>query len=169
MTTDGAWKGRPSQIVNLGGFIVYLLVSAAGVGIALQGPELIAGSSLEGWIEKLGWALAGIGGLGIAGRWLEVRCESYQLDGERLTLANGVLRRVAAPVELYRVRDYTLERGLIERIFGKGTVVLSTSDRTHPTVYLRSIAQSEDVMESLRIRVEACRASRGVRELDTGG
>lgn len=168
METGPIWHGRPSQVVNLGRFIGYLFLSAAGVALALKGGALVPIPVVAQWIPTVGWALAVIGGLGVAGRWLEVRCESYVIDDERLTLSSGMLRRVAAPLELYRVRDYTLERGLIERMFFKGTVVLVTSDRTHPEVRLRSIALSSAVMELLRVRVEACRASRGVRELDTG-
>ena len=168
METDQIWHGRPSQVVNLGRFIRYFIVSAAGVALALKGESYLPVHMAADWIPTLGWALAAIGGLAIVGRWLEVRCESYVIDDERLLLSSGMLRRVAAPLELYRVRDYTLERGLVERMFFKGTVVLATSDRSHPVVRLRSIAMSPAVMDLLRVRVEACRASRGVRELDTG-
>ena len=131
------WRGTPSQLVNLPWYVLWVLL------FWLVVPLLV-----------LLW------------QWLVIRNTVYELTSERLKLRRGVLNKHLDEVELYRVRDYQLERPLYLRLFGLGNITLRTSDRSHPSVKLRAIRDGEQLYERLRAAVEQCRATKGVRELD---
>ena len=131
------WRGTPSQLVNLPWYVLWVLL------FWLVVPLLV-----------LLW------------QWLVIRNTVYELTSERLKLRRGVLNKHLDEVELYRVRDYQLERPLYLRLFGLGNITLRTSDRSHPSVRLRAIRDGEQLYERLRAAVEQCRATKGVRELD---
>ncbi|HAX09962.1 MAG TPA: hypothetical protein DCX68_07935 [Marinobacter hydrocarbonoclasticus] len=131
------WYGTPSQVVNLGTFIV------CGLLFFLVIPLFIA-----------------------LWRWLEVKYTKYELTTQRLRTRYGVLNRKTNELELYRVRDYQLEEPFFLRLFSLGNVILRTSDRTSPVVTIRAIENGEELREKLRQYVEECRTHKGVREFD---
>lgn len=71
----------------------------------------------------LGWLLAGLCFRTIA--WL---CRSYTLTARRLFVAKGILSRAYAEVPLVRIQHATLTQSFLERIFGLGTIGISTAD-----------------------------------------
>ena len=131
------WRGTPSQLVNLGWYILWLLLFWLVIPLFI-----------------LLW------------QWLVIRNTVYELTSERLKLRSGVLNKHLDEVELYRVRDYKLEQPFFLRLVGLGNIVLQTSDRSHPRVRLRAIRGGEQLYERVRAAVEECRARKGVRELD---
>lgn len=90
----------------------------------------------------------------------------YELTTERLRKRYGVINKHLDELELYRVRDYKLFQPLLLRLFSLGNIVLQTSDKSHPQVVIKAIANGEALREQLRAHVEACRTRKGVRELD---
>jgi membrane protein YdbS with pleckstrin-like domain len=131
------WGGRPSQVVNLG---VYIL---CGLTCWLVVPVIIA-----------------------VWKWLETRSTAYELTAERLRVTTGMLSRRTDEVELYRVKDTVLLEPFALRLFQLGTVVLRTSDVTTPKVSLQGIPNARQVQEAIRARVEIMRDRKRVREVD---
>jgi uncharacterized membrane protein YdbT with pleckstrin-like domain len=131
------WFGTPSQVVNLGSFILL------GLFFWLVIPLFI-----------------------ILWKWLVVKNTKYELTTERLRMRHGVLNKKLDELELYRVRDYKLDQPFFLRIFSLGNVILQTSDKTHPVVTIEAVAKAEELREQLRTHVEACRTRKGVREVD---
>ena len=99
-------------------------------------------------------------------RWLHLRSTRYELTSERLRLRSGVLNRRTEELELYRVKDSTLEEPFVPRLFGLADVVIRSADASNPLVRLRAVRGGADVREKLRRCVEDLRARRGVRTLD---
>ncbi len=99
-------------------------------------------------------------------RWLAVKCTSYTLTSQRLRIQSGILNRHLDDLELYRVKDITLNQPLIQRIVNLGTVTMVTSDATTPSVRLPAISDALAVMDKIRFEVDRVRRERGVRELD---
>ncbi|KXS54996.1 MAG: membrane protein [Marinobacter sp. T13-3] len=131
------WKGRPSQVVNLGTYLLMTLL------IWLVFPLFI-----------MIW------------KWLVVRNTQYALTTERLRTRHGVLNKRTDDLELYRVRDYRVERPFFLRLFGLGNLIMDTSDTTHPTVTIQAIPNAEALSNKLRRQVEHCRMQKNVREVD---
>jgi uncharacterized membrane protein YdbT with pleckstrin-like domain len=131
------WEGSPSQLIN---FPVFL---ACGLLFWLVIPVFVA-----------------------LWKWLVVRNIRYELTTERLRIRHGVLNKDLDDLELYRVRDYRLERPLVLRVFGLGNVTLTSSDVSQPRVVLRAVRNSERVREHIRYYVEECRTRKRVRNID---
>ena len=99
-------------------------------------------------------------------RWLVLKNIRYELTTERLKLRQGVLNKRLDEVELYRVRDYSLEQPLLIRIFGLSNITLGTVDPSQAAVVLRAIRDGERVLDQLRRYVEDARVKKRVLPLD---
>lgn len=99
-------------------------------------------------------------------RWLQTKCTKYELSNQRLVTRYGVLNKKTDELELYRVKDYQFEQPILLRFFSLGNIVLRTSDRSHSEVVIRAIENGEELRETLRSHVEACRGKKGVKEVD---
>ena len=90
----------------------------------------------------------------------------YLLTDERLLETTGLIFKDSEALELYRVKDIRIQQPPLQRLFGRGTVVLVTSDRSTPTINLSGIQEPHAVAALLRELVERCRVAKGVREID---
>ena len=98
--------------------------------------------------------------------YLRTRFTIYELTEERFREKTGVLSQKIEELELYRVRDYTVEKPFIMRLFGLGNLTLITSDKTNPKIYLYAIRNVESVRDVFRKNVEATRKQTGTKEVD---
>jgi uncharacterized membrane protein YdbT with pleckstrin-like domain len=152
MSEDILWKGSPSQVLNLGKFLVgLLLIAGIGVGGTFFPPAWAA------LVLPLGWMLW---------EFLKVRCHVFELSTERLRLFSGVFNQTIDEIELYRVKDTSMERPFWFRMFGLSSLYLETSDRSHPKVELEAISDAVELRETLRKQVEYWRDRKRVREVD---
>jgi uncharacterized membrane protein YdbT with pleckstrin-like domain len=98
--------------------------------------------------------------------YLRTRFTIYELTEERFREKTGILSQKIEELELYRVRDYTVEKPFIMRLFGLGNLILVTSDKTNPKIYLYAIRNVESVRDVFRKNVEATRKQTGTKEVD---
>ncbi|MDP3843271.1 MAG: PH domain-containing protein [Oxalobacteraceae bacterium] len=133
---QAVWSGTPSQVVNLGTYILCILF------LWLVIPAFI-----------LLW------------KWLVVRNTQYELTTQRLRLRTGVLNKETSALELYRVKDFTVDQPLFLRLFSVANIILETSDKSHPTVVIRAVPDAEALASTIREHVEVMRRGR-VREVD---
>ncbi|RBP47534.1 PH (Pleckstrin Homology) domain-containing protein [Roseimicrobium gellanilyticum] len=150
------WSGHSSQWVHFWWYLFCVLLAIA----AAVGALFTAGLSLVGLlIPLLMWI----------GRWWMTRTTKYELTSQRLRKTSGILNRTLDELELYRVKDYSVEMPLLMRIFGLGNIRLVTSDATTPVVDIPAIKDAMEVRELLRTAVQAERDRKRVRELDVDG
>ena len=99
-------------------------------------------------------------------RWLRIRSFVYEITTERIRVTNGLLSRRTTELELYRVRDYTIEEPLLLRFVNRGDLILSTADRSSPTLVLHAIPNVTALKDQIRLHTERMRKLRGVRDLE---
>ncbi len=87
----------------------------------------------------------------------------YSMSEDRLFLSTGLLTTHEDEVILYRVRDISVKITLFQRIFGVGTVTVISSDKTMPTLELKSIKRPREVKELLHRQVEEIKRQRRMR------
>ena len=87
----------------------------------------------------------------------------YALSDDRLFLSVGFLNIKDEELLLYRVRDISLRRTLGQRLFGVGTVTITSSDKSSPVLELKNVKDPISVKELIHENVEAMKASRRVR------
>ena len=106
-------------------------------------------------------------------RWLgmPLTFTRYGLSEDRLFQSVGFLNIKDEELLLYRVRDIDTSRSLWQRIFGVGTVLVMSSDKSTPTLELKNIKNPMDVKELLHKQVEEMKIRRRVRfgEIMTSG
>ncbi len=154
------WSGHTSQWVHFW-YYFFCILLAAGIGFAAT---------------VFGMATAGIGMLGYLAliiplvmwisRWWATKCTTYELTSQRLRIRAGILSKKVDELELFRVRDYTMEQPFLLRLVGLGNMTLITSDATSPTVVMRAIPGIEVVREMLRTAVQNERDRKRVRQMD---
>ena len=93
----------------------------------------------------------------------------YQLSEDRIFCIKGFLNIHEEEVLLYRVRDLELRLSLGQRIFGVGSVIVHSSDKTMPTLELRNIRIPRKVKEMIFRQVEDCKAQRRMRTMEFVG
>ena len=87
----------------------------------------------------------------------------YALSEDRLFTSVGFLSIRDDEILLYRVRDIDTSRSLWQRLFGVGTVVVASSDKTMPNLVLKNIKDPVFVKELIHKQVEETKIKRRVR------
>lgn len=147
------WTGHTSQWVHFW-FYFFCVLLAGG---CLAGVPFTGGLSAAGLaVPLIMWGV----------RWWMTRTTVYELTSQRLRRRSGILDRKLDELELFRVKDYTMEQPVLLRMLGLGNLTLITSDATTPTVAIKAIGEVEKVREMLRQAVQSERDRKRVRELD---
>lgn len=131
------WEGSPSQVTNLGVYIVCALL------FFLVVPVFYA-----------------------IWRWIVTRCFRYAVSDQRIRVTQGVFNKRTDSIELYRVKDVVLLQPFGLRLYGLGNVELRTSDMTSPLLTLNAVPDPATLREKILLAAEARRDTKGVRELD---
>ncbi len=151
------WKGPSSVVVILGVFLVCVL--AFWLDVALLVVFWGAGSAVRILLLCLLVVPVAIA----LWKYVQNRCRSYEVTNQRIKVTQGVLSVRCDELELYRVKDITVEQPFNFRLFGAANIVLTTNDSTTPTLVLEAVSGSAAVREELRNAVEACRDQKKVR------
>ena len=86
----------------------------------------------------------------------------YSFTDERFFVRTGFFRSEENEVRLYRVLDITWKQSFWQKLFGLGTIVLQTADRSSPIIELKNIKNSRRVKERLSELVEENREKKRV-------
>jgi uncharacterized membrane protein YdbT with pleckstrin-like domain len=164
MEEKTVWSGTSSQVINFWLYVlcglVFVLLSALLIrfwpdlrhwGAAVQIPALLV------LLSPLAYALE---------KAIIVKSLRYEITSERIKVSSGIFARKSSALELYRVKDYTLEAPFFYRLFHLGNIYLTTSDHTTPLLSLKAIPHAQKLMDDIRSQVEQRRDLKGVREVD---
>lgn len=78
----------------------------------------------------------------------------YCLTKDKLLIDTGFLSRKEEEIRLYRILDITLKRPLNQRVWGLGTIVLNTADKSTPVFTIRRVKKAKEIKEMLSDMVE---------------
>ena len=87
----------------------------------------------------------------------------YCLSEDRLFISEGFLNIRDDEILLYRVRDIDTRRSLWQRLFGVGTIIVVSSDKTMPNLVLQNVKDPVFVKELIHKQVEEMKDRRRVR------
>lgn len=88
---------------------------------------------------------------------------TYSLSDDCLFVDKGLVRLQSDEILLYRVRDLSVSQTLGQRIFGVGSIIVQSSDKTSPVLEIRNIKTPFDVKELLHQHVEKMKLERRMR------
>lgn len=86
----------------------------------------------------------------------------YALTDDRLFITSGLLKTVEDEVRLYRIMDLSLSQTLSQKIFGIGTILVSSADKSMRDFEIKNIKKPRDVKEQLSKLVEENREKKRV-------
>ncbi len=95
--------------------------------------------------------------------WLKLKSFEYRLTTQRLLVSRGLIGREVDELELYRVKDVTVDQDFLGRVLNYGTIVVVAADSSTPQVELTGVAQPVQVKETLRTQFRAARHREGMR------
>jgi membrane protein YdbS with pleckstrin-like domain len=126
------WQGGYSAKAMYGSWILAGVVTVIAVVAAVVAPMpltwLIAGGVVAVlWVTLLGSFV------------IERLSVEYTLTTQRLTHRRGILRQVTDRIEVIDIDDVQYVQGIIERMFGVGTIKLLSSDVSDKTLTMRGI------------------------------
>ena len=78
----------------------------------------------------------------------------YTLKNKKLILKEGFFNTKENEILLYRIVDMTLNRSLMQKIFGLGSLTIEAQDKTHPTLVIKNIKHVRNFKELLSNAVE---------------
>ena len=87
----------------------------------------------------------------------------YAISEDRLLQSSGILNLQYEEILLYRVRDISLSRSFGQRIFGVGTIKVSSSDKSNSELYILNVKEPAAVKELIHQQVEDMKIRRRVR------
>ncbi len=87
----------------------------------------------------------------------------YTLKEDTFMISSGMLNKRYDETRLYRMRDFTVKRSLLQRIFGLGTIHVCSSDSSTPEFDIVNIRNVLKVKDLLSNQVEISRKNAGVK------
>ena len=93
---------------------------------------------------------------------LPISFTKYSMSEDRLFVDTGFFHLEQNEVRLYRVLDLQLKRSLGQRIFGVGSIFVSSSDKSLGTFEIRNVKHAANVKEMISVQVEQQREAKRV-------
>lgn len=91
---------------------------------------------------------------------LPISFTKYSLSEDRLFVDKGFFNLKSEEILLYRVRDLSVVQNFTQRIFGVGSVIIQSSDKSNPTLEIINVKQPKHVKELLHENVEKMKIAR---------
>ncbi len=88
----------------------------------------------------------------------------YILTSKKIIIQKGFFRSVENEILMYRVIDMTLSRTLFQKMFGLGTLVVYSHDKTTPELEVKNIKHIREFKEVLSEAVEKDRMRMKMRQ-----
>jgi uncharacterized membrane protein YdbT with pleckstrin-like domain len=132
------WRGTPSQWTNCWAFFFGILFC---------------------------WLIVPLGIL--IYKWLLTKTTVYEVTSQRIKFESGILNKTVEEIELYRVKDTSLEQPFLLRMVGLGNILIRTMDESTPDVMLRAVPAAAALRENLRVAIETVRERKSVRTFET--
>lgn len=160
-TEEVIWEGRYSLRNFIGRLVVMGLVTAFWIywlaydSFILGHPEKRVPATVFGLVVMVFWLL-------LAYRIFIVRLgRYYRLTSRRLFVMSGVFTRRRDQVELIKINDVFTRQNMSGRLLSTGTVVVNTSEKAMPTMYLAGVDDPKGIMDMV------WKYSRGERDKGT--
>jgi membrane protein YdbS with pleckstrin-like domain len=117
------WKGNPAWLYYLncyvvGGIVLVLGLIFAGAAAMSNLPSSVFVAGTVGFVT---------GGICIGFDILDQKNRVYRVFKDRVEMTSGIVSRSTSEVRVNNIRTVAMEQGIIERIFGLGTVKIGSA------------------------------------------
>lgn len=166
------WSGSPSPLADLPSYVALVAGAVAFTAGFLVLRQSVGAPTVVGdpdprrvfaWLIAAAWAACAFSALVL---YLRARSVRYELTSERLRVTTGIVSTSTEDLELRRVRDSSVRRPALLRMFGLGDVLLVTGDATSPRLAIRAVRDPDALQSMIRASVQEAYGRFRVREVD---
>lgn len=158
------YEGSPLLRGELGLVMLWFMI-----GVVLVAIPILLYSYRDAGAPLWTWLLVIVGALLILFPALWVKRHRYKITNYRIDHEFGLITTNIDTLELWHVNDIRMRQGVLDRIFGVGSIHLDADDKSTPHLELRSLQNPRQLYENLKQRVIAVKRQRGVIKMDVGG
>ena len=138
------WQGGYSPKAMYGTWIVAaVLTVVALVLVAVYASEQQNVWLITGSVIVLGWCC--VLGLYLSRRW----GVHYELTTQRFVHQKGIFVRRSDRIEVIDIDDVSYTQGIIQRMLGVGTIIITGSDRSDPELVIQGIDRVPEIASLL--------------------
>lgn len=163
VTSDEILFSRRPSLFSEAGSLARCLALLAGASLLLYFPLEDIGNDLLslGLNESqallfgryrviAGAAIAGIVLLCLLVKIVRLKAICYEVTADRIEWTRGILNRRIDNLDMFRVVDLKLRRGLFDWIVGIGTVTLITTDKTDPEFVFEKMRRPRELYDVIK-------------------
>jgi uncharacterized membrane protein YdbT with pleckstrin-like domain len=147
MANQTIFNGSPSQVINLPallkGGVVMVLIGVIHLCVSNHFPFQ--------WRVVIAQSVAVMIGVGLP--FVKTAFTEIVIDTERITWTQRLLYPRVSSLELSRIQDVTSIHPWWQRLFGTGTVILTTNDPAHPVRRLPGIKNADQLRRKLEAAI----------------
>jgi len=81
---------------------------------------------------------------------LKLKMIFYEVTADRIEWSRGILDRRVDNIDMFRVVDLKMRRSLLDCVFGIGTVVLTTTDKSDPEFVFEKVRYCRDLYDAIK-------------------
>jgi len=97
-----------------------------------------------------GFGLGAVAVLILLFKALKLKMIYYEVTADRIEWSRGILDRKVDNIDMFRVVDLKMRRSLLDCIFGIGTVVLTTTDKSDPEFAFEKVRYCRDLYDAIK-------------------
>jgi membrane protein YdbS with pleckstrin-like domain len=142
------FEGRSSYAAMFGSFVLAALLVIAAIAIVVW-PTQQTSPDVQRTKAAIGLLILLFTACWILGKMALLKSTFYRLTPDRLEYHRGLLGKKVDNIDLFRVADYKMDRSILDRIFGIGTIRLFSSDKTDPEFLIYKVKNPKQVFEIL--------------------
>ena len=143
MANQVIFSGAPSQACNLPALL------KGGVVMAMIGGVHLCTSNSFPFQWNVPLAQAGAVLIGVGLPFVKTAFTRIVIDTARITWTQGILHRRVSILDLSRIQRITSVHPWWQRLFGTGTIILTTNDVAHPVRRLPGIRNADQLCKRL--------------------
>ena len=164
MEEKTVWSGTSSQVINFGVYSLCGLVFAVLLAVLILLWPKLEPMGTAAFVPAFVILLLPLAYAVFKG--ILIKAVRYEITSERIKISSGIFSKKNSAMELYRVKDYTMEAPFFYRLFHLGNINILTSDRSTPQITLPAVPNPRKLMDDIRTHVELRRDQKRVREVD---
>jgi membrane protein YdbS with pleckstrin-like domain len=152
------FAGRPTLWVMAGAFVKGGAMLAIAVLLVVWHIERMAWLKLS--IEQtavfgkyrllLGLGLGLVVVMVLFYKALQLRMTHYEVGADRIEFGRGIFDRKVDNLDMFRVVDIKLRRSFLDCIVGVGTVLLTTTDKSHPEFMFEKVRNTRELYDAVK-------------------
>jgi membrane protein YdbS with pleckstrin-like domain len=155
---DVLFSGQPSLWVMAGAFVKGALALAAAVSLVVWHIERLALLKLSpeqavvfGKYRLLAGIVLGLVVLLVLFyKALQIKMTYYEVSADRIEFGKGIFDRKIDNLDMFRVVDIKLRRSVLDCIVGVGTVLLTTTDKSHPEFAFEKVRGARELYDAIK-------------------